>query len=117
MANASEILGDNFLIYDTLRNYKNIKIYEDEDESARFIKDYINSSCKAIQSFKLKYESDKVETKEQDHNNYQKWVKNDRQGNRPKSIIPYWKNNSGSLVELKVNHYRQKFWYWKKLRK
>ena len=116
MANASEILGDNLLISHAIWDGKEVKIYEDEDAPARFIKDYINFACRAIQAFKLKYESDKVRTKAQDHNNYLKWVKHGRQGDYPKPIIPYWRNNSESFVELKVNHYRQKFWYWKKLR-
>lgn len=114
MANAMEILGDDKIILNALCGIP-IKHYEKENYYDWFLKEYINNACKAA----LKYQADVNNKKKEYDKAYKLWI--ERGGNylkfREKHDYPYHPiSKSQHLIELKVNHYRQKFWYWKKLK-
>lgn len=76
------------------------------------IKNYIINAYAEALRFNEQYKKERTEY----HIQYSKWWKK----NYPKEKEPkhrYWQiGYTRNLVELKVNHYRQKYWYWKKLK-
>lgn len=95
MANASNILKDDIVIKTVCYDGKTLKIKDSDDEVAKFLKNFINKSGLLILN---SYHTDKCHTD---------------------NLIQYRASNkrikSCDLLELKVNHYRQLFWYWKPL--
>ena len=115
MANAMEVLGDNVIIYKVFDgNF--LKFYKSDDETAIFLKKYINEAVARA----LKHHDDYKEIwtilVEEYRMKHAKWVKRGMQGPSPKWPSSHWIGDSRDFIELKVNHYRQKFWYWKKLK-
>jgi len=111
-----EILGDDKIISKAL-NGEFVKHYERENHYDWFLKNYINNACKAA----LKYQDDVDDKKREFNIKYKLWKDNggkDIQKFDKKYPYPpyHWIGQSQHLIELKVNHYRQKFWYWKKLK-
>jgi hypothetical protein len=113
MANAMEILGDKEIIRDALDGNL-VKHYEGDNHYDWYIKKYINNACKEVWKYEDKYNEKYAEYSLQ----WQKWISKGMQKNRPQPTIDYWwMGQSQHLIELKVNHYRQKFWYWEKLKR
>ena len=105
MANASEILGDNKIIRNNVYNKHSIKIYSDDDEIAILIKTYIiKASCRYMCNQYIF------------NNKWNKYIKEYNECLKP--IRPkHWRETMAmDFMLLKINHYRQKFWYWKKLK-
>lgn len=111
MANASKILGDDDVISNVFNGYL-LKIYTEDDNVAKLIKEYIISAYNEALWFQQQYE----EKKKIYNIQYTKWWKNGCPENRKPEHHYWWIGNTISFVELKVNHYRQKYWYWKKLK-
>jgi hypothetical protein len=115
MANAMEILGDHEIIYKVFEG-SFLEFYKSDDETAVFLKKYINQAVARAQ----KYHEESCEKHKDLYEKYRlkrdKWYKKGMNGEPP--IYPYshYIDDSIDFVRLKVNHYRQKFWYWKKLK-
>lgn len=109
MANAMNILKDDLIIYNVLQGIPLI-IYEDDDNVAKFLKYFINNSVKNILKFEIEY----LEKYEEWATAWTKWCKY-KKGQAPK-LNYHSIGDSQHLLELKVNHYRQIYWYWEKLK-
>lgn len=98
------------LIIDKASEGEEVKIYSTDDEIAKLIKNYINKAFEEVFKFQPTYE-----LKHKEHCLlYEKWIKN-RSKKQPEH--KYWNIiNSINSVQFKVNHLRQKYWYWKKLK-
>lgn len=113
MANAMEVLGDHKIIHNVLYEGIFIKHYSNDDKVATFIKNYINNACKQVWKYEEEYNEEYAEYSLK----WQKWINKGMKKNNPQPTINFWQlGNSQHSIEFKVNHYRQKFWYWKKLK-
>lgn len=113
MSNAMEILGDRKIIHKVFIG-EPLKIYEEDDQIAAFLKKYINEAIIKAINYHEEYQILYDKLWEEYKLKYNKWNKNGRNGEGP--IWPKSHYLDYDLVVLKVNHYRQKFWYWKKLK-
>ena len=112
MANAPKILDDSDIIYDVFEGYI-LKIYPEDDDIAKFIKNYIITAYVETLCFEEQYKE-----KRKIYNiQYAKWWKKGCPKNKKPKHHYWWIGMTKHFVELKVNHYRQKYWYWKKLKK
>jgi hypothetical protein len=116
MANAMEILGDKLVISRVFEGIP-IKHCINDDYIASFIKSYINEACLKAKKHHEIYEQNKSENWEKYKKKYDRWYKKGHK-KELEPPYPYYHSlgDSQDFIEYKVNHYRQKFWYWEKLK-
>ena len=109
-----EVLGDNKIIQKVFEGNP-LKIHETDDEIAILIKKYIIDAYYEAVNYAIDYNARYAVYWEAYTKWHQRGCKHGYQDEkRPK--FKYWNiRKTEHLVELKVNHYRQKYWYWKKL--
>ena len=115
MSNAPQILGDSEIIQRVFEgNF--LMIYSSDDSTAVFIKNYINTAVN--NALKYHYENGLVYERNFDayKKEFDKWMSKGMNGSKPKYIPKHYLGDSINYVTYKVNHYRNKFWYWEKLR-
>ena len=112
--NAMEVLGDNKIIQKVFQGYP-LKIHSTDDEIAILIKNHIIDAYNEAIKYAIDYNARYAIYWEDYTKWHQRGCKHGFQDEkRPKFV--YWSiSDTENLVELKVNHYRQKYWYWKKL--
>lgn len=116
MVNAMKILDDHDIIYEVFQgNFLNF--HKSDDKIAIFLKKYINQAVAKALKHHDDYQVIYDQLWKEYEIRYQKWIKHGMNGPSPIYTSNHFIGDSMDYIRLKVNHYRQKFWYWKKLKR